>query len=165
VCWNLIKPGLSVIAEAKGVRTSDLPWVPHHGYRTKLGGEDLILEQTVARGSRARARNTASSARAMIRAQPSPPSVCGLRLGHVEQVSPLNAEPMCRFRREPGRARHVALNQGYPLTWQPSAPPRPTKLPIPTRRELGRGGSRLERLGSSGSVAQGVIPGFSGFAS
>jgi hypothetical protein len=33
-CWYLTKPGLAEIAEAKGVRTSDLPWVPDHSYRT-----------------------------------------------------------------------------------------------------------------------------------
>jgi hypothetical protein len=33
-CWYLTKPGLNEIADAKGVRTSDLPWVPDHSYRT-----------------------------------------------------------------------------------------------------------------------------------
>jgi hypothetical protein len=35
-CWYLTKAGLAEIAEAKGVRLSDLPWVPDHGYRTNL---------------------------------------------------------------------------------------------------------------------------------
>jgi hypothetical protein len=33
-CWFLTKPGLAEIANAKGIRTSDLPWVPDHSYRT-----------------------------------------------------------------------------------------------------------------------------------
>ncbi len=33
-CWYLTKPGLVEIADAKGVRTSDLPWIPDHSYRT-----------------------------------------------------------------------------------------------------------------------------------
>jgi len=33
-CWYLTKAGLAEIADAKGVRTSDLPWVPDHSYRT-----------------------------------------------------------------------------------------------------------------------------------
>jgi hypothetical protein len=33
-CWYLTKPGLAENANAKGVRTSDLPWVPDHSYRT-----------------------------------------------------------------------------------------------------------------------------------
>jgi hypothetical protein len=32
-CWYLTKAGLSVIAEAKDVRVSDLPWVPDQTYR------------------------------------------------------------------------------------------------------------------------------------
>jgi len=32
-CWFLTKLGLSAIAEAKGVRASDLPWIPDEGYR------------------------------------------------------------------------------------------------------------------------------------
>jgi len=32
-CWYLAKPGLEEIADAKGVRASDLPWVPDHSYR------------------------------------------------------------------------------------------------------------------------------------
>ena len=32
-CWFLTKAGLSVIAEAKDVRVSDLPWVPDQSYR------------------------------------------------------------------------------------------------------------------------------------
>jgi hypothetical protein len=33
-CWHLTKPGLVEIAEAKDVRTSDLPWVPDSSYRS-----------------------------------------------------------------------------------------------------------------------------------
>jgi Replication-relaxation len=33
-CWCLTKPGLVEIADAKDVRTSDLPWVPDSSYRT-----------------------------------------------------------------------------------------------------------------------------------
>jgi protein involved in plasmid replication-relaxation len=33
-CWHLAKPGLAEIADAKGVPTSDLPWVPDRSYRT-----------------------------------------------------------------------------------------------------------------------------------
>ena len=33
-CWFLTKLGLAELAEAKGVRASDLPWVPDHSYRT-----------------------------------------------------------------------------------------------------------------------------------
>ncbi len=33
-CWHLTKPGLVEIADAKDVRTSDLPWVPDSSYRT-----------------------------------------------------------------------------------------------------------------------------------
>jgi hypothetical protein len=33
-CWHLTKPGLIEIADAKDVRTSDLPWVPDSSYRT-----------------------------------------------------------------------------------------------------------------------------------
>lgn len=33
-CWYLTKPGLIEIADAKDVRTSDLPWVPDSSYRT-----------------------------------------------------------------------------------------------------------------------------------
>src|SRR4029453_16712908 len=33
-CFILTRLGLSEIAEAKGVRTSDLSWIPNHGYRT-----------------------------------------------------------------------------------------------------------------------------------
>ena len=33
-CWFLTTAGLSEIAEAKGVRASDLPWVPDHSYRS-----------------------------------------------------------------------------------------------------------------------------------
>jgi hypothetical protein len=33
-CWYLMKPGLIEIADAKDVRTSDLPWVPDSSYRT-----------------------------------------------------------------------------------------------------------------------------------
>lgn len=33
-CWYLTKPGLVEIADAKDVRTSDLPWVPDSSYRT-----------------------------------------------------------------------------------------------------------------------------------
>jgi hypothetical protein len=33
-CWYLTKPGLVEIADAKDVRTSDLPWVPDQSYRT-----------------------------------------------------------------------------------------------------------------------------------
>ena len=32
-CWYLTKPGLVEIAEAKGVRASDLSWIPDEGYR------------------------------------------------------------------------------------------------------------------------------------
>jgi hypothetical protein len=35
-CWHLTKPGLVEIANAKSVRTSDLPWVPDSSYRTNL---------------------------------------------------------------------------------------------------------------------------------
>jgi hypothetical protein len=35
-CFILTRLGLSEIAEAKGVRTSDLSWIPNHGYRTNL---------------------------------------------------------------------------------------------------------------------------------
>jgi hypothetical protein len=35
-CWYLTKPGLAEIADAKGVRASDLPWVPDHSYRSNL---------------------------------------------------------------------------------------------------------------------------------
>jgi hypothetical protein len=35
-CWYLTKEGLVEIADAKDVRTSDLPWVPDSSYRTKL---------------------------------------------------------------------------------------------------------------------------------
>jgi Replication-relaxation len=35
-CWHLTKPGLVEIADAKGVRVSDLPWVPDSSYRTNL---------------------------------------------------------------------------------------------------------------------------------
>ena len=35
-CWYLTKPGIAEIADAKGVRTSDLPWVPDHSYRSNL---------------------------------------------------------------------------------------------------------------------------------
>jgi len=35
-CWFLTKPGLAEIADAKGVRTSDLSWVPDHSYRGSL---------------------------------------------------------------------------------------------------------------------------------
>jgi hypothetical protein len=33
-CWHLTKPGLVEIADAKGVRTSDLPWTPDSSYRS-----------------------------------------------------------------------------------------------------------------------------------
>lgn len=33
-CWYLTKPGLVEIADAKDIRTSDLPWVPDSSYRT-----------------------------------------------------------------------------------------------------------------------------------
>jgi hypothetical protein len=33
-CWYLTKTGLAEIADAKGVRASDLPWVPDHSYRS-----------------------------------------------------------------------------------------------------------------------------------
>lgn len=33
-CWYLTKPGLVEIAEAKGIRVSDLPWMPDQSYRT-----------------------------------------------------------------------------------------------------------------------------------
>ena len=33
-CWFLTKLGLAEIADAKGVRASDLSWVPDHSYRT-----------------------------------------------------------------------------------------------------------------------------------
>jgi hypothetical protein len=33
-CWHLTKPGLVEIADARDVRTSDLPWVPDHSYRS-----------------------------------------------------------------------------------------------------------------------------------
>ena len=33
-CWYLTKPGMMEIADAKDVRTSDLPWVPDQSYRT-----------------------------------------------------------------------------------------------------------------------------------
>jgi hypothetical protein len=33
-CWFLTKRGLAEIADAKDVRTSDLPWIPEHSYRT-----------------------------------------------------------------------------------------------------------------------------------
>jgi hypothetical protein len=32
-CWFVTRLGLAEIAEAKGVRVSDLPWVPDHSYR------------------------------------------------------------------------------------------------------------------------------------
>jgi hypothetical protein len=35
-CWYLTKPGLAEIAYAKGVRVSELPWVPDHSYRSNL---------------------------------------------------------------------------------------------------------------------------------
>jgi hypothetical protein len=35
-CWHLTKEGLVEIADAKNVRTSDLPWVPDSRYRTNL---------------------------------------------------------------------------------------------------------------------------------
>jgi Replication-relaxation len=35
-CWFLTKAGLSEIAESKGVRASDLSWVPDHSYRSNL---------------------------------------------------------------------------------------------------------------------------------
>jgi hypothetical protein len=35
-CWFLTKLGLSEIADAKGVRASDLSWVPDHSYRSNL---------------------------------------------------------------------------------------------------------------------------------
>ena len=35
-CWYLTKPGLAEVADAKGVRASELPWVPDHSYRTNL---------------------------------------------------------------------------------------------------------------------------------
>jgi hypothetical protein len=35
-CWHLTKPGLVEIADARGVRVSDLPWVPDSSYRTNL---------------------------------------------------------------------------------------------------------------------------------
>ncbi len=35
-CWYLTRAGLGEIAEAKGVRASDLPWVPDHSYRSNL---------------------------------------------------------------------------------------------------------------------------------
>jgi hypothetical protein len=35
-CWFLTRLGLAEIADAKGVRVSDLPWVPDHSYRTNL---------------------------------------------------------------------------------------------------------------------------------
>jgi hypothetical protein len=35
-CWYLKKPGLVEIADAKDVRTSDLPWVPDSSYRTNV---------------------------------------------------------------------------------------------------------------------------------
>jgi Replication-relaxation len=33
-CWYLTKPGLVEIADAKDVRTSDLPWIPESSYRS-----------------------------------------------------------------------------------------------------------------------------------
>jgi hypothetical protein len=33
-CWYLTKPGLAEIADAKGIGTSDLSWVPDHSYRS-----------------------------------------------------------------------------------------------------------------------------------
>jgi hypothetical protein len=33
-CWHLTKPGLVEIADAKDVRTSDLPWIPDQSYRS-----------------------------------------------------------------------------------------------------------------------------------
>ncbi len=33
-CWFITKAGLAKIAEAKGVRASDLPWAPDHSYRS-----------------------------------------------------------------------------------------------------------------------------------
>jgi hypothetical protein len=35
-CWYVTKLGLPEIADAKGVRASDLPWVPDHSYRSNL---------------------------------------------------------------------------------------------------------------------------------
>jgi hypothetical protein len=35
-CWYLTKAGLVQIADAKGVRVSDLAWVPDHSYRSNL---------------------------------------------------------------------------------------------------------------------------------
>ncbi len=35
-CWHLTKAGLAEIADAKGVRVSDLPWVPDQSYRGNL---------------------------------------------------------------------------------------------------------------------------------
>jgi len=35
-CWYLTRPGLAEIADAKGIRVSDLPWVPDHSYRQNL---------------------------------------------------------------------------------------------------------------------------------
>jgi hypothetical protein len=41
-CWYLTKPGLAEIADAKDVRTSDLPWVPDLSYRSsKMLGHRL----------------------------------------------------------------------------------------------------------------------------
>jgi Replication-relaxation len=48
-CWYLTKAGLVEIADAKDVRTSDLPWVPDSSYRSnKLlapppGGQRVLL--------------------------------------------------------------------------------------------------------------------------
>jgi Replication-relaxation len=33
-CWHLTKPGVIEIADAKDVRTSDLPWIPDDSYRS-----------------------------------------------------------------------------------------------------------------------------------
>jgi Replication-relaxation len=35
-CWYLTKVGIVQIADAKGVRISDVPWVPDHSYRSNL---------------------------------------------------------------------------------------------------------------------------------
>jgi hypothetical protein len=56
-CWHLTKAGLVEIADAKDVRTSDLPWVPDSSYRTnkllahRLGGNAFFC--ALAEASRA----------------------------------------------------------------------------------------------------------------
>ena len=45
-CWHLTKPGLVEIADAKDVRTSDLPWVPDSSYRIEQAPRPPAWEST-----------------------------------------------------------------------------------------------------------------------